>query len=86
MYNGLSLFQAIEKMNSEYRELRDDLHTKHSIPVQDTLDLEFMPLDLSSFQSTVTFVELYKNSGRKLHVLVCNAGIAMTPFGTWSCL
>ena len=46
----------------------------------DTLALEFMKLELTSFQSVVDFCDAYKRSGRPLHVLFCNAGLALRPF------
>ncbi len=68
-------------MEEEYQKLKEELKGKHSVPEHDKLALEFMPLDLSSFQSTHDFAESFKKSGRPLNVLVCNAGIARTPFG-----
>ena len=38
------------------------------------LNIEFMVLDLESFESTMKFVEAYKAKGYPLHVLICNAG------------
>ena len=45
------------------------------------LTIEFMQLDLTSLNSTKTFIEQFKASGRKLNVVVCNAGIAYAPLG-----
>eukprot|EP00057_Strongylocentrotus_purpuratus_P019282 XP_011673756.1 PREDICTED: retinol dehydrogenase 12 [Strongylocentrotus purpuratus] len=45
----------------------------------DELDVEFMPLDLGSLASTVTFAKEYKAKGYSLHVLLCNAGMAWGP-------
>lgn len=39
------------------------------------INVEFMPLDLASLSSVMAFIEEYKASGRKLHVLICNAGL-----------
>ncbi|XP_072044920.1 uncharacterized protein [Amphiura filiformis] len=41
----------------------------------ETLNLEFMKLDLSSLSSTMGFINAYKVKGYPLHTLVCNAGI-----------
>ncbi|OLY78477.1 Short-chain dehydrogenase TIC 32, chloroplastic [Smittium mucronatum] len=41
---------------------------------------EFMQLDLSSFKSIDAFVEQYKKSHDKLHLLVNNAGVMMCPY------
>lgn len=46
----------------------------------DTLALEFMELDLGSFKSVVQFCENFIKSGRKLHVLFCNAGVGFGRF------
>lgn len=45
------------------------------------LTIQFMQLDLTSLNSTKTFIQQFKASGRKLNVLVCNAGIAYAPMG-----
>ncbi|OLY78476.1 Short-chain dehydrogenase TIC 32, chloroplastic [Smittium mucronatum] len=42
---------------------------------------EFMQLDLASFKSIDSFVDQYKKSHSKLHLLVNNAGIALCPYG-----
>ncbi|KAK3602907.1 hypothetical protein CHS0354_018774 [Potamilus streckersoni] len=44
------------------------------------LSMEFMELNLGSFKSVRSFINAYKSSGRKLHMLVCNAGVALVPF------
>ena len=41
------------------------------------LNIEFMELNLSSLKSTKKFIDDFKSSGRKLHALICNAGIAL---------
>lgn len=43
------------------------------------LAVDCMKLDLASLKSTMAFIEAFKASGRKLHVLLCNAGLAMLP-------
>lgn len=68
-------------MNSEYRDIKDQLKTEHNIEPMDSLLVTFMPLDLTSINSTLNFVQLYLKTGRNLHVLVLNAGIAMVPYG-----
>jgi len=45
------------------------------------LKIDYLPLDLASFQSTKECVRLFKERNLPLHILVNNAGIAMTPFG-----
>ena len=48
------------------------------------LTIQFMQLDLTSLNSTKTFIEQFKASGRKLNVLVCNAGIVYVPLGNFN--
>ena len=43
--------------------------------------VEFLPLDLSSFQSTIECVRLFKEKSLPLHILVTNAAVAWIPFG-----
>ena len=45
------------------------------------IKVEFLPLDLSSFQSTIECVRLFKEKSLPLHILVNNAAVAWTPFG-----
>ncbi|WAR09319.1 WWOX-like protein, partial [Mya arenaria] len=66
--------QAMRRMNKEYKELKSRGETPGLVDVEE-LSLYFMPLDLSSLQSTKEFVHTYRESGRPLHVLVCNAGV-----------
>lgn len=42
--------------------------------------IEFMQVDLGSFQSVMNFCEEFKKSGRPLNVLFCNAGIGLGPY------
>ncbi|XP_072046329.1 retinol dehydrogenase 11-like [Amphiura filiformis] len=46
----------------------------------DTLNVEFMKLDLESLTSTMEFINAYKAKGYPLHVLICNAGIAFISY------
>ena len=68
-------------MNKEYEEHKKEWKDKHELTVYDSLAVEYLPLDLASFKSTLEFVETFKKSGRQLHILVCNAGIGMAPYG-----
>lgn len=67
--------RAIEHMNAEFQEEKTTF--ADNIITDDTLSVEFMKLDLASLKSTMEFVEEFKTSGRKLHVLICNAGVMM---------
>ncbi len=42
--------------------------------------IEYLPLDLSSFQSTKECVRLFKERNLPLHILVNNAAVAWMPF------
>ena len=63
--------QAMERMRREVAEKQPDTQ----------LSLESLPLDLSSFRSTQEFVAAFKARNCPLHILINNAGIAMTPQG-----
>ena len=65
-------------MNEEYKELKA-AGTEGLVDV-DELRLEFMKLDLASFQSIKDFSDAFKRSGKQLHVLVCNAGLMTSTF------
>ena len=45
------------------------------------MKVELMKLDLSSLQSTKQFIEDFKQKNLPLHLLICNAGIAMVTYG-----
>ncbi|XP_045197973.1 retinol dehydrogenase 14-like [Mercenaria mercenaria] len=66
--------KAMRQMDQEYKEEKAK-GTEGLVDVPE-LSLVFMELDLSSFKSTKAFVQAYKDSGRPLHVLICNAGIS----------
>ena len=74
--------QAIDRMKSEFQAEKE----KGTDGVTQTADLtiEFMQLDLTSLNSTKTFIEQFKASGKKLNVLVCNAGIVYVPLGNFN--
>lgn len=68
---------AIERMKTEFQAEKDK-HTE-GISETDTLHVEFMQVDLASLRSVKSFIEEFRSSGRQLHTLICNAGIAMHP-------
>ena len=47
------------------------------------LNVEYMQLDLGSFESTKRFVTTFKAKGLPLHILINNAGIMSVPFGSF---
>ncbi|KAH3791658.1 retinol dehydrogenase 14-like isoform X2 [Dreissena polymorpha] len=69
---------AIENMNTEFQneKRKENCYLTQS----SSLALEFMYVDLSSFESVVSFCEAFKTSGRRLHVLFCNAGVGYLPY------
>lgn len=68
---------AIEKMQKEFEE--EKAKGTAGICSKERLDVEFMALDLASLNSVENFVETFKSKETKLHLLLCNAGIAMHP-------
>lgn len=71
-------FKAIKRMNTEFEA--DLAKGTDGIVDKSPLKVEFTPLDLASFKSVRTFCEDFKKSGRKLHILICNAGIGYGPY------
>eukprot|EP00057_Strongylocentrotus_purpuratus_P032765 XP_788774.2 PREDICTED: dehydrogenase/reductase SDR family member on chromosome X isoform X3 [Strongylocentrotus purpuratus] len=65
----------MERMKKEHSEEKAEPKKSKVNIKADDLDVEFMPLDLSSIASTMSFVEEFKAKGLPLHILVCNAGI-----------
>ena len=48
------------------------------------MNVELMILDLGSLESTKNFIENFKQKNLPLHILICNAGIFMVPYGKMS--
>ncbi|XP_060069565.1 WW domain-containing oxidoreductase-like [Ylistrum balloti] len=67
--------RAIQQMNEEFSE--EKRKKTDGIVDYDQLNVEFMTLDCNSFKSVMSFVESFKSSGRKLHKLICNAGLGL---------
>ena len=61
--------QAIDRMKEEGQAAGKEIK------------VELMKLDLSSLQSTKQFIEDFKQKNLPLHLLICNAGIALVPHG-----
>lgn len=70
--------KAMVRMQDEFKAEK----AKGNAALRDISELHliFMKLDLASFKSTLQFCEDFKNSGRQLHVLFCNAGLGMMPY------
>ncbi|XP_056014768.1 retinol dehydrogenase 14-like isoform X2 [Ostrea edulis] len=68
---------AIERIQREFKEEK----SKGAVGLcsSENLTLEFMALDLSSLKSVESFISTFKAKEPKLHVLLCNAGIALHP-------
>lgn len=45
-----------------------------------TAKISIYPLDLMSLKSVKAFAQRFQDSGKPLHILMCNAGVMMTPF------
>lgn len=69
---------AMSRMQEEFKA--EKVSGTTGLTENPTLALEFMKLDLGSFQSTVQFCEEFRSSGRLLHVLFCNAGMGFGPY------
>lgn len=67
--------EAIDKIKAEYKVQKEK--EIQGVITDGNLNIEFMELNLSSLKSTKKFIDDFKSSGRKLHALICNAGIAM---------
>lgn len=52
-----------------------------SVGLNTELNMEFMKLDLGSFESTKNFIESFKQKNLPLHILICNAGIGLAQQG-----
>ena len=53
---------------------------KESVGSEKELKVEFLKLDLASFQSTKDFVRSFKEKNLPLHILINNAAVAWIPF------
>ena len=71
----LNVLKAIAKMKTEFKAEKE--RKTEGIISDDDIDVQFMQLNLCSLNSTKCFVDDFIKSGKKLHVLICNAGIAM---------
>ncbi len=49
------------------------------------LKIEFMRLDLASFQATKDFVRAFKEKNLPVHILINNAAVAGVPFSKYNC-
>jgi NAD(P)-dependent dehydrogenase (short-subunit alcohol dehydrogenase family) len=64
--------QAIEKMKQEIAAADPD---------RGTINVEFLPLDLSSLESSKQFAQSLIDKGISINILILNAGMANAPFG-----
>ena len=58
------------------QEVKSELQPDKEIAV------EFMRLDLASFQSTKDFIRAFKEKNLPLNILINNAGLGWPPFST----
>ena len=54
---------------------------KQEVGSEKELKLDYLILDLSSFQSTKDFVRTFKEKNLPLHILINNAGTFAIPYG-----
>ena len=66
--------QTLQAMKDEIRAARGGEPSREA-------ELEYLELDLSSFASVKSFVEIFKAKEVPLHILVNNAGIAFVELG-----
>ena len=81
VFSYVFAFKAIEKMQKEFEEEKSK--STPGVCSRETLAVEFMKLDLTSLKSVESFVESFKAKESKLHILLCNAGIALHEQGTF---
>lgn len=73
--------EAIERMTqetqTEFAEMKEkSAQDSHSETKEaPSLNVQYMHLDLSKLQSTMDFINRYRESGLPIHVLICNAGM-----------
>ncbi|KAI1314550.1 hypothetical protein EDD11_002025 [Mortierella claussenii] len=67
--------RAMEAIQRAKQEIQDKYPEQPKEP-----HLEFMELDLNDMQKTRDAAQKFMESGRRLDVLICNAGIMMAPF------
>ena len=48
--------------------------------IKKEVNVDYLPLDLASFQSTIECVRLFKDKNLPLHILINNAGIFAVPY------
>ena len=66
---GIHILQAIQRLKEEGQAVGKEIN------------VELMRLDLASLESTKNFIENFKQKNLPLHMLICNAGLAMVPHG-----
>ena len=81
VFSYVFAFKAIEKMQEEFEGEKSK--NTPGVCSRKTLAVEFMKLDLTSLKSVESFVESFKAKESKLHILLCNAGIALHEQGTF---
>ena len=57
--------------------MKEEVHQEHP---EKQLTVEYMQLDLASFQSTKDFTIAFKERNLPLHLLINNAGVAWVPY------
>ena len=58
-------------MEAEFQEAKKT--QTYGITPHDKLDVQFRVCDLSSLKATMDFINWFKSTEQKIHVLICNA-------------
>ena len=66
----------------QQRREQEGEKVKQKAVVKD-IKVEYLPLDLSSLQSTIEFVRIFKERNLPLHLLINNAGIAFVAYSEY---
>ena len=79
MLQGISYLspQAIERMKTE---LNTGGKREEGEEEDKPIKVEYIPLDLSSFQSTTDCVRTFKEKNLPLHILINNAAVYAIPY------
>ena len=64
----------------------EEVHPKSTSEGVKEVKVEYLPLDLASFQSTTDFVHAFKEKGLPLHILINNAALCAVPYSNTTVL
>ena len=64
----------------------EEVHPKNTSEGVKEVKVEYLPLDLASFQSTTDFVRAFKEKDLPLHILINNAALCAVPYSNTTLL